>query len=824
MDDADWSTQRVVDQRGEYSENEEPTDSDIIELSSDDDVEANARSVTTSKQLPDPNNNNNNDEDDAIVILDDAEELPAAAKSPAHTHKSVISSPALQPRITTHFPRNAMALLMAVSRKNAAAERAQSSYHVSAPASTAAASSVSHGAVASSSGKGGPARSNGSSENWRGGTGGRTQIKGRRGGSYKPSTPCPFYKRVPGTPFVVDGFQWASSALSSHYILSHFHADHYMGLSKSFDAGTIYCTSVTAALLRAKMKIPLSRLRCLPLDTPTVVAGVTLTLIDANHCPGAAMFLFQLPSGSAYLHVGDFRWTPSMLQHPALAPYAAGLHSGTAPAVGRGVGAPAPAIGSGLGLGLAPHAAGLHRVESGSAAAAASTDAAAAQRQHQPPPFPPRRRLARLYLDTTFASREYDFPSQASVIEAAVSMVKRYAADPGVLFVFGAYTIGKEKLYLRVAKELRERVYVDATRYATMQCLGLSLDEMSMLTTDPRAARIHVKGLWGLSLSKLSELQRELRNAHAGALSFTTAPSSSSSSKASKPGTAAQQQRVGKQRRLESRLNGGDSYLAELMMMGAQHSSSSTSQAASSRATGSAVRGGALECSRAPTIDVIELDREDEDDDIVILDADDELAGGNTAASAAADDDTGGGFETGFGSSTSCGIAALTNSSSNVNRALISMANVTSAAAAAASYKRYGPFHSVVAFRPTGWAHSARGTPGASTRTPAATSNSASTRAPSAALQSHVTSASSSSSRPVPASSSSSIRSSSSSFGSTSSSSSSRSVSVLSISGTGTRAVINGGGGGGRSELPDADSLPGDTVGARASVRVTVFV
>lgn len=46
--------------------------------------------------------------------------------------------------------------------------------------------------------------------------------------------PCPDFKRIKGTQpsFIVDGFQYASKALSSVYFLTHFHSDHYTGLDK----------------------------------------------------------------------------------------------------------------------------------------------------------------------------------------------------------------------------------------------------------------------------------------------------------------------------------------------------------------------------------------------------------------------------------------------------------------------------------------------------------------------------------------------------------------------------------------------------------------
>ena len=47
-------------------------------------------------------------------------------------------------------------------------------------------------------------------------------------------------------------------------------------------------------------------------------AGVTVTAIDAHHCPGAAVLLFLLPTGKKYIHCGDMRYHAGMRADPHL--------------------------------------------------------------------------------------------------------------------------------------------------------------------------------------------------------------------------------------------------------------------------------------------------------------------------------------------------------------------------------------------------------------------------------------------------------------------------------------------------------------------------
>ncbi|KAF7134411.1 hypothetical protein RHSIM_Rhsim08G0084300 [Rhododendron simsii] len=242
----------------------------------------------------------------------------------------------------------------------------------------------------------------------------------------------PQSKLIPRTRFIVDGFRFSGDH-SVSYFLSHFHSDHYAGLNPNWSKGIIFCSHTTGRLLIEVLKISSLFVVPLSLSEPVLIDGCEVSLIDANHCPGAVQFLFQIPGSGGgksetYVHTGDFRYCDSMK----------------------------------LELGLTEFV---------------GCDA--------------------VFLDTTYCDPKFLFPSQEESIEYIVSVIERFGVEnegsvKSVLFLVATYVIGKERILLEIAHRCKRKILVDSRKLAILRVLGLGKDDA--FTEEESESDVHVVG------------------------------------------------------------------------------------------------------------------------------------------------------------------------------------------------------------------------------------------------------------------------------------------------------------------------------------------
>lgn len=207
--------------------------------------------------------------------------------------------------------------------------------------------------------------------------------------------------------------------------LSHIHSDHLQGL-ECLKSPFIYCSPATRELLlrlekkfhrlifeqdilecrKQHFKHVKSILKTIPLGTPTEIElspgkSIQVTLLDANHCSGAVMFLIE-DKRKAILYTGDIRsepwWVNALVRNPVVVPYTALGH----------------------------------------------------------------RSLDKIYLDTTYAAEGKAlpaFPSKAEGVAELLRQVSKYPKD--TIFHFHAWTPGYEEVWIALANALGSQIHVD---------------------------------------------------------------------------------------------------------------------------------------------------------------------------------------------------------------------------------------------------------------------------------------------------------------------------------------------------------------------------
>ena len=125
-----------------------------------------------------------------------------------------------------------------------------------------------------------------------------------------------------------------------------------------------------------------------------------------------------------------------------------------------------------------------------------------------------KKRIDDLYLDTTYCDPKYALPSQAEciadVVRVAVEEVRQAQdAQQRLLMLFGAYTIGKEMVYLAVAQQLGMKVYVDHRRFRILNALDCwTKEQRAVFTTRPDETILWVVPLGHINMKKLPSYQK----------------------------------------------------------------------------------------------------------------------------------------------------------------------------------------------------------------------------------------------------------------------------------------------------------------------------
>jgi DNA cross-link repair 1A protein len=118
-----------------------------------------------------------------------------------------------------------------------------------------------------------------------------------------------------------------------------------------------------------------------------------------------------------------------------------------------------------------------------------------------------------LILDTTYCNPRYDFPSQEIVIQFVIEAIQAESFNPKTLFLIGSYTIGKERLFMEVARLLQKKIYVGAAKLQILKHLELPQEIMNWFTANEAESHIHVVPMWTLASFKR---MKYLSNQYAG--------------------------------------------------------------------------------------------------------------------------------------------------------------------------------------------------------------------------------------------------------------------------------------------------------------------
>ena len=109
-------------------------------------------------------------------------------------------------------------------------------------------------------------------------------------------------------------------------------------------------------------------------------------------------------------------------------------------------------------------------------------------------------------------SGRYVFPAQHAVIRHVVEACRLLLPCKRTLVLFGTYSIGKERVFLEVGRQLGVTLHVERAKMRLIECMRLDNADASLLTSEPHSTtRWRVVPMGQLRAPKLRELLGQLR-------------------------------------------------------------------------------------------------------------------------------------------------------------------------------------------------------------------------------------------------------------------------------------------------------------------------
>ncbi|KAK9432314.1 beta-lactamase-like protein [Lipomyces doorenjongii] len=262
----------------------------------------------------------------------------------------------------------------------------------------------------------------------------------------------------------VDAFRFGAVPNISMYFLTHFHSDHYGGLSQTWTHGKIYCSEVTGRLVIQQLRVSSEFIVMLPMDERIELGKFAVTLIDANHCPGSVLFLFETRS-QRILHTGDFRASPAHITHPSIRNKRVdSLYLDTTY--------------------LSPRYAFPHQAD--------VVDACAEI-------------CYKLTRDDKFAHRIISRKSEGNqgLMKKLLASITKQDAIGRWLIIVGTYSIGKERMAIGIAKKIGAKIFAPPNKRRIYSCLQDPVLD-GLLTSDPLEGQVHLVSLQEIRPDTLS--------------------------------------------------------------------------------------------------------------------------------------------------------------------------------------------------------------------------------------------------------------------------------------------------------------------------------